>query len=142
MLGSVVCALVLLPGNGFTAANGYGPHLITAATARAAFGSVLYLVLVALLAMGVTALVRDSAIAVGAVLGLLYLFPIVAAVISDPDWHRHAQQMSPMQAGLTVQATVDVAGQPLSPWQGVGVLALWAFGALGVGGVVMRLRDV
>jgi len=141
VLGSVIGALLLLPGNGFTAANGYGPHLATAATARAALGSVLYLVLVALLALGVTALLRDSALAVGAVLGLLYLFPIVVMVISNPDWHRHAQQLSPMQAGLAVQATIDLARQPLSPWQGIGVLAVWAFGALGIGGLVMKLRD-
>jgi ABC-2 type transport system permease protein len=28
--------------------------------------------------------VRDSAAAVGVVLGLLYLFPIIAAVVTDP----------------------------------------------------------
>ena len=137
---SALVALVLEPGNGFTAANGYG-HLATGATLRAAFGSVLYLVLVALLGVGVTALVRDSAAAVGTVLGLLYLFPILAQVISDPAWHRHTMQLAPMQAGLDVQATVDLAGQPLSPWQGLGVLALWAVGALGLGGLTLRLRD-
>ncbi|NUR57460.1 MAG: ABC transporter permease [Catenulispora sp.] len=147
--GSAVVALALMPGRGFTPANGYGPatstagasHLITAATTRAAFGSVLYLILVALLAVGVTALLRDSASAVGAVLGLLYLFPIVALVISNPDWHRHAEQLAPMQAGLSIQNTIDLAHQPLSPWQGIGVLAAWAFGALAVGGIVMRARD-
>jgi ABC-2 type transport system permease protein len=102
---------------------------------------VLYLVLVALLSVGVTALLRDSAAAVGTVLGLLYLFPILAQVISNPDWHRHAMQLAPMQAGLDVQATIDLGSQPLSPWQGLGVLALWAFGTLGLGGLTMRLRD-
>ena len=38
----------------------------------------LYLVLIALLALGVTTAVRDSAVAIGLVLGLLYLFTIVA----------------------------------------------------------------
>ncbi|MBS2533572.1 ABC transporter permease, partial [Catenulispora sp. NF23] len=140
VLASALVALTLLPGNGFTAANGY-PHLAGGATLRAALGSVLYLVLIALLAVGVTALLRDSAAAVGTVLGLLYLFPILAQVISNPDWHRHAMQLSPMQAGLDVQTTIDLAAQPLSPWQGLGVLAVWAFGLLGVGGVVMRVRD-
>lgn len=158
--GSAVVALVLMPGNGFTPANGYGhadagthagthtigthagaAQLITAATTRAAFGSVLYLILVALLAVGVTALLRDSAAAIGAVLGLLYLFPVVALVISNPDWHRHAEQIAPMQAGLAIQNTIDLAHQPLSPWQGIGVLAVWAFGALAVGGFAMRVRD-
>ncbi|NUP49931.1 MAG: ABC transporter permease subunit [Catenulispora sp.] len=134
-------ALALLPGNGFTAANGYGPHLTTAATARAAFGSVLYLMLVALLAVGVAALLRDSALAIGAVLGLLYLFPVVAMVISNPVWHRHALQLAPMQAGLSIQNTINLSHQPLSPWQGLGVLALWAFGALAIGGLTLRIRD-
>jgi len=141
VLASALVALALLPGHGFTPANGYA-DLATAATLRAAAGSVLYLVLIALLGVGVTTLLRDSAAAVGAVLGLLYLFPVLAQVISNPDWHRHALQLAPMQAGLDVQATIDVAGQPLSPWQGLGVLALWAFGALGLGGLMLRMRDV
>jgi ABC-2 type transport system permease protein len=140
VLASALLALRLLPGHGFTAANGYA-HLATAATLRAALGSVLYLVLVALLSVGVTTLLRDSAAAVGAVLGLLYLFPVLAQVISNPDWHRHALQLAPMQAGLDVQATIDLAGQPLAPWQGLGVLALWAAGALGIGALTVRRRD-
>ena len=39
----------------------------------------LYLALIALLSLGVAAAVRDSAAAIGVVLGLLYLFPILAA---------------------------------------------------------------
>ncbi|HJZ02324.1 MAG TPA: hypothetical protein VJ305_16500, partial [Streptosporangiaceae bacterium] len=34
--------------------------------------------------LGVAAAVPDSAAAIGLVLGLLYLFPIAAAVVSDP----------------------------------------------------------
>ena len=140
VLASALVALALLPGNGFTAANGYA-HLATAATLRAALGSVLYLVLIALLSVGVATLLRDSAAAVGTVLGLLYPFPILAQVISNPDWHRHAMQTAPMLAGLDVQGTVDVASQALTPWQGLGVLTLWAVGALGAGGLALRWRD-
>ena len=140
VLASALIALAVLPGNGFTAAHGY-EHLVTAAGLRAAFGSVLYLVLVALLGVGIAAVLRDSAAAVGTVLGLLYLFPIITTVVSNPDWHRHLDQAGPMQAGMIIQDTVDLGSQPLSPWQGLGVLALWAFGALGLGGLVMRMRD-
>jgi ABC-2 type transport system permease protein len=108
---------------------------------RAAIGSVLYLVLIGLLSVGIAFLVRDSALAIGVVLGLLYLFPIVATVISNPEWYRHLQQIAPMTAGLAVQATVNVAAQPIAPWAGLGVLAAWAFGAVLAGGVVVRLRD-
>jgi ABC-2 type transport system permease protein len=140
VLASALVALALLPGNGFTPAHGY-QHLATAATLRASVGSVLYLVLIALLSVGVASVLRDSAASVGTVLGLLYLFPVLVEVISDPVWHRHATQMAPMLAGLDVQSTIDLAGQPLSPWQGLGVLTAWAFGMLGLGGVMLRLRD-
>ncbi|MEV1113704.1 ABC transporter permease [Actinosynnema sp. NPDC049800] len=108
---------------------------------RAAVGSVLYLVLVGLLSLGVAVLVRDAAAAIGVVLGLLYLFPVVAAVVSDPDWFKRLQRISPMTAGLAVQATANVEGLPISPWAGLGVLGLWAAGALLVGGLALRLRD-
>ena len=36
---------------------------------------------------------------------------------------------------------MGVAALPLTPWQGLGVLALWAAGALLLGATVLRLRD-
>jgi ABC-2 type transport system permease protein len=137
ILGSVLAGRLILPGRGLSAANGYvlvslgnGPVL------RAAVGSVLYLALIALLALGVTTAVRDSAAGIGLVLGLLYLFPVVAAVIPDHVLSRHLEQ-----AGLYIQATAGIQSLPLTPWQGLGVLALWALGALILGAAVLRLRD-
>lgn len=135
VLGSVVAGRLLLPA-------GYPPlSLSDGGVLRAAVGSVAYLTLVALLSLGVATLVRDAAAATGVVLGLLYLFPIVAALVSDPDWHERLRQLSPMTAGLAVQSTVDLSDQPLAPWAGIGVLAAWAAAALLVGGLSLRLRD-
>jgi ABC-2 type transport system permease protein len=142
VMASVLAGRLILPGHGFTPAHGYqllslgdGPVL------RAACGSVLYLALTALLALGIAAAVRDSAVATGAVLALLYLVPVVAAVVSNQHWQRHLEQISPMTAGLYIQVTVGVRALPLTPWQGLGVLALWAAGALILGGLVLRFRD-
>jgi ABC-2 type transport system permease protein len=138
----VLAGRLILPGRGLTAANGYallslgsGPDL------RAACGTVLYLALIALLAFGVTTALRDSGVAIGVILALLYLFPIVSIVIPDHTLARHLEQIAPMTAGLYIQATVGVQSLPLTPWQGLGVLAAWAFGALLLGAVVLRLRD-
>jgi ABC-2 type transport system permease protein len=142
VLGSVLAGRLILPGNGFTPAHGYqllsladGPYL------RAAAGSVLYLALIGLLALGMATAIRDSAVAAGAVLGLLYLFPVIAAAVSNPGWHRHLEQISPMSAGLAIQATTDLAGLPISPWAGLAVLAAWAATAMLAGGLLLRLRD-
>jgi ABC-2 type transport system permease protein len=85
--------------------------------------------------------VRDSAVAIGLVLALLYLFPIVANVVGDESWHRHLEQIGPMTAGLAIQAITGLRSLPISPWAGLGVLAAWSAGALVAGGLLLRLRD-
>jgi ABC-2 type transport system permease protein len=142
VLASVLAGRLILPGHGFTAAHGYPPlSLGDGPVLRAACGSVLYLALIALLSLGVATAVRETAVAIGLVLGLLYVFPIVTSVITNQHWQRHLEQIGPMTAGLYIQATTDLRSLPLTPWQGLGVLALWAVGALLVGGLLLRLRD-
>lgn len=109
-------------------------------TLRAALGSVLYLVLVALLALGVATVVRDTAVTIGGVLGLLYLPPLLAQALHGA-LRRHLEQAAPMTAGLAVQATTNLAAQPIGPWAGLGILAAWAAAALLAGGLLLHLRD-
>jgi ABC-2 type transport system permease protein len=142
VLASVLLGRLILPGRGFTLAHGYqalslgdGPVL------RAACGSDLYLALVGLLSLGVATAVREAAVAIGFVLALLSVFPIVASVAGNPRWQRHLEQIGPMTAGLYIQVTADVRTLPLAPWQGLGVLAAWALGALLLGAALLCRRD-
>ena len=142
VLASLLAGRLTLPGHGIGPSHGYpalspgdGPVL------RAAFGSVLYLALIALLSLGAATVLREAAAATGVVLGLLYLFPIIAAVAGRPDLARHIQQIGPMTAGLAIQATTSLNNMPISPWAGLGVLAAWAAGALLLGGLLLRGRD-
>ena len=141
VLACVLAARLILPGNGFTPGHGY-PLLSLAhgPTLRAALGSVLYLALIALLSLGIATAVRDSAVAIGVVLALLYLFPIVAQVVS-PRWQHDLMQIGPMTAGLSIEATTQLSKLPIGPWSGLAVLAAWAAAALLAGGLVLRLRD-
>jgi ABC-2 type transport system permease protein len=142
VLGSLLAGRLILPGNGFTPAHGYPPlSLAHAPTLRAAAGTVLYLARIALLSLGIATAVRDSATSIGLVLALLYLFPILASVVTDPQWQRHLKQIGPTNAGLAIQNTTNLNGQPLSSWAGLGVLAAWTAAALLTGGLVLRLRD-
>ena len=142
VLGSLLIGRLVLPGKGFTAGHGYGALSLTdGPILRAAAGSVLYLGLIALLSLGTAAVMRDGAAAIGTVLGLLYLFPIVISLVSDATWHRHLEQIGPMTAGMAVQATLNLKSQPIAPWTGLGVLAAWAAAALLAGGLLLRLRD-
>jgi ABC-2 type transport system permease protein len=120
--GATVFACLLLFGSGF----------------RPWAGSVVYLVLIALLSLGVATVVRDPAAAIGTVLGLLYLPPVLIQLITDPDLRRRLEQIAPMNAGLAVTDLVDV---PIGPWAGLGVLATWSAGALVAGILLFRARD-
>jgi ABC-2 type transport system permease protein len=138
--GAVLAGRLILPGHGFTPAHGYA-SLSSATDLRAAAGAVLYLTLIALLSLGLAAAVRDSAAAIGLVLGVLYLFPIAAAVISNPPLARHLDQIGPLPAGQDALATTGLNNLPLTPGQGLGVVALWTAGALLLGSLVLKTRD-
>jgi ABC-2 type transport system permease protein len=141
--GSLLAGRVILPGHGFTPARGFPlESLADGPTLRAAAGSVLYLALIALLSLGIATVVRDSAVAIGIVLGLLYLSPIILSVVAgDPVWSHRLERYAPMNAGLTIQDTIGLRGLPISPWGGLGVLAVWAAAAMLAGGLVLRWRD-
>jgi len=142
VLGSLLAGGLILPGHGIGPSHGY-PAISPGdgAVLRAAFGSVLYLTLIALLSLGAATALREAAVAIGAVLGLLYLVPIIAFAAGNPDLSRRLQQIAPMTAGLAIQATTSLNTLPISPWAGLGVLAAWAAGALVLGGLLLRRRD-
>jgi ABC-2 type transport system permease protein len=141
VLASLLAGGLILPGHGIGPSHGYpaisasdGPVL------RAAFGSVLYLALIALLSLGAATALREAA-AIGTVLGLLYVLPIIAVFTGNATLSRHLEQIAPMTAGLAIQATTGLKTLPISPWAGLGVLAAWAAGALILGGILLRSRD-
>jgi ABC-2 type transport system permease protein len=142
VLTSLLTGRLTLPANGFTTAHGYQLlSLLHGATLRAAVGSVLYLALIGLLSLGIATMVRDAATAIGIVLGLLYLFPIIAHLVPGPQLERLLEQIGPMTAGLTIQTTTHIHSQVIGPWAGLGVLAAWATAALLAGALFLRLRD-
>jgi ABC-2 type transport system permease protein len=142
VLASLLAGRLILPRSGFTPAHGYTQLSLTdGPTLRAVTGSVIYLALIALLSLGVATAVRDPATAIGIVLGLLYLFPIVAQTVTDPTWQRHLHELAPMTAGLYIQATIGIHNLPITPWQGLGVAAGWAAASLLVGGLLLCARD-
>ncbi|MFE3031383.1 ABC transporter permease [Streptomyces canus] len=136
VLGSLLAGRLILPDLGARALS-----LSNEPTLRAVFGTVLYLILIGLLSLGVATAVRDSAASIGVVLGVLYIIPIVSQTISDPHWQRLLEKITPMSAGLAIQATTDLDSLPISPWAGLGVTAGWAAAALLTGGLLLRSRD-
>lgn len=140
--GSLAAGRIMLPRHGFTAVRGF-PALSLGddLTRRAALGTVVYFGLLTLLGAGLGLLLRDTAGAVTAGLALLYGSPVVAMFVSDPKWQHRIHRFSPMDAGLAIQSTRNLAAEHIGPWAGIGVLSAYAAAAVVAGLIVFQFRD-
>jgi len=133
VLGSLLAGRLILPRHGFTATRGYPARPWPTGQRFARPPVDPYLTLIALLSLGIAAIVRDSATSIGVILGLPLPSPIISQVIGNPHWQRMLQQIAPMSAGLAIQATTISTAAP-QPWAGLGVTTGWAAAALVAGG--------
>jgi ABC-2 type transport system permease protein len=139
--GCVAIGRLMLPGDGLGPAHGYALISIgSATTIRAAGGTAIYLALIALLSLGVATLIRDTAVSIGIVVGLLYL-PALLAQIVGGSLGRHIKEFAPMSAGTAIQATTHLTAMPIQPWAGLAVLAGWAAASLLLAATSLCLRD-
>jgi ABC-type transport system involved in multi-copper enzyme maturation permease subunit len=109
---------------------------------RAVFGAGLYLTVLGLFAMAVGALVRHTAGAITAVIGMvLVIFPL--ASLLPYSWGAHVHAYLPTVAGMLI--TSDHANSApahlLSPWEGFGVFCAWTALLLAAGLYLLRRRD-
>ncbi|VTR77645.1 ABC transporter permease subunit [Cellulomonas hominis] len=106
---------------------------------RILLGAPLYLAAIALLAYGIGAMLRHSAGALAAVLGLLLVVETMVTAIPWSVFEKIAPYL-PMSAGSQL---VQTSGPDavLTPWQGYGVLVAWGVVALALGAVLLRRRD-
>ena len=124
--GSALAGRLILPGIGFAAAQLRPLSWDTGRRCGPPAGSVLYLALIALLSLGIATIVRDSAVAIGLVLGCSTCSrssspwpatrPGSPPESIDADDRRAARSRRPPGCGAD------------HPWAGLGVLALWAGG--------------
>lgn len=110
------------------------------ATARAVVGVGLYLAVLALFAFAVGAIVRHTAGAITAVIGLTLVARALGALLPGSAG-QHIDAYLPGNAGLLITHAHQDATQLLSPWQGLGVFCLWTAALLAVAGFMLSRRD-
>ncbi|WP_049573555.1 ABC transporter permease subunit [Streptomyces sp. SBT349] len=115
------------------------PPLTDGPVLRAMVGTGLLLSAVAILSLGVAAIVRRSAAAIGIVLVLL-LVPRIVATGLPLDAAAWLERLTPA-AGFAVQQTVWRYDTAIGPWAGLGVLAAYAAAALALAHWRLRRRD-
>jgi ABC-2 type transport system permease protein len=135
MLGSAFVAFLL----GQAALGSHGTTLGAPHALRAVIGVALYLTVIALFAVGLGFIVRNTAGGIATLFGLLLVAPGLGQLLPT-SWQPHVLPYLPLNAGAGVYSVTTEPGM-LSTWTGFGVLCIWAAVALLVGAVLLRRRD-
>ncbi|MGH9129777.1 MAG: ABC transporter permease [Acidimicrobiales bacterium] len=106
---------------------------------RAVFGGGLYLTVMGLLALGIGALIRHTAGALAAFVGLILVLPAVAFALPS-SWAHVVDKILPTDLGTGIGQVVPRA-HFFGPWAGFGLFCAWAAAALVAAALVTAHRD-
>jgi ABC-2 type transport system permease protein len=108
---------------------------------RAVVGSALYVTLCGLFAFAIGAILRHTAGTITAVIGLLFVIPILVHLLPQ-SWYQDVDRWLPDAAGRALSVTVGPQPAHLfSPWNQFAVFAIYTAIVLVVGAVLFRNRD-
>jgi ABC-2 type transport system permease protein len=122
----------------FLGPHDHGSSISDPGALRSVAGVGLYLMLVGLLGAGIGWIVRSTAGAITALVGLLLIFPNLIAFLGS--WADPIVKYMPSNAGESFVTSARVP-DTLAPIAGIGVLALWAAAAFVAAVVLVRRRD-
>lgn len=109
--------------------------------ARAVVGAGLYLTVLGLFALAIGSLIRHSAGAIAAVIGLVLVVGPLLGLLDSYGWGKHVHDWFPTVAGGFVRNVIPASDQVLSPWEGFGVFCGWTALLLAGGAYLLKRRD-
>jgi ABC-2 type transport system permease protein len=109
--------------------------------ARAVIGAGLYLTVLGLFALAIGSLIRHSAGAIAAVIGLVLVVGGLLGLLDNYDWGRHVHDWFPTVAGSYITRITQQSDQVLTPWQGFAVFCGWTALLLAAGSYLLKRRD-
>jgi ABC-2 type transport system permease protein len=107
---------------------------------RAVIGGALFLTACGMLAYGLGAILRHTAGAITAAIGLLFVLSILVNFLPG-NWQDHVSKWMPAIAGSQVWATKASSDIQFSAWAGFAVLVGYAAIAIAAGLLLFRTRD-
>jgi hypothetical protein len=148
---AVVAAITLVAGEvlafgafavGELALRSPAPHATLAqpGVLRAVLLGGAYPCLIALIALGLGAIVRNTAAAISAVVGILFVLPLILLPLGYSIQNSVGRFM-PMLIAENSLTAVKAQSHTLSPGLGFGMLCLYAVAALAAGGWALARRD-
>lgn len=138
---TAACLSAFFIGQAILSMKDIGVGIEDANAVRTIVGTILYLTILALLALGIGTLIRKTAGAISAVVGMLFVLPVLASFL--PSSLETIQKFLPSNAGQAIISGGASEGGPpsLAPWAGLGIFALYAVTALAVAAFTLVRRD-
>jgi ABC-2 type transport system permease protein len=145
VVGFVSCFAAFFIGQAILSTQGIQAGLGDPGVVRAVVGSAIYLAVLGLLALGIGTLIRRTAGAIAALVGLLLVLPTLVAVLPSSFSNAVARYL-PSNAGQAIAHTVGAGPNPrggpsLSPLVGLAVFCIYAAVTLAFAAGVLRRRD-
>jgi ABC-2 type transport system permease protein len=107
---------------------------------RSVIGAGLYIAVLGLFSLAFGAILRHTAGAITAVLGLILIVSNLTSLLPD-SWGHHINAWMPTNAGQLILQPRQAPDDLLTPWQGLAVFAGWTVLLLAVAAVLFKKRD-
>ena len=128
-----------LLGQAALSSTHYQASLSTPGAVRACFGAGVYLMIIALLGLGLGFVLRSTAGGIATLVGVVLILPLLAQALPTP-YSTDVTKYLPLSAGTQI-ISVHQDSSALSPWTGIAVAAAYALAALAAGLYVLQRRD-
>jgi ABC-2 type transport system permease protein len=107
--------------------------------ARAVVGAALYLTVIAIFALGIGAIVRNTAGGIASFAAILFVIPPLLNILPR-SWNDAISPYLPGAAGSQILSRSHGSNN-LGPWTGFAVFCAWAAGAIAIAAVLLLRRD-
>ena len=140
VVGLVACFSAFFIGQAILSQKFNEAHLGDPGVLRAVIGGALYLAVIGALGLGLGVMLRRTAGAIAALVGLLLILPILVSFLPSP-WNDNISKYLPIPAGQSIFSVNPPGRDSLSLWVGFAVFCAYAVVALIVGAILLQRRD-
>ncbi|MFI5042483.1 MAG: ABC transporter permease subunit [Acidimicrobiales bacterium] len=140
VVGLVACFSAFTIGQAILSAKFHQASLGDPGVLRAVVGGAVYLTVLGALGIGLGTMLRRTAGAIAALVGILLILPILVSFLPSP-WNDDINKFLPLQAGQAIFQASPPSGNNLSLWVGFAVFCAYAVVALVLGAVLLSRRD-
>jgi ABC-2 type transport system permease protein len=140
LVAEIVAFASFLVGQALLTAPAAHASLSTPGALRAVVGTGLYLGVIGLFALGLATIIRHTAGAISAFVGLLLVLPIIIEALPN-SLQFDIRRFLPLQIGGVMMSVTSPNPHSFAPWTGFLVLCVYAAAVLVIGGVLLVRRD-